>query len=547
MMNALTAVPADTCGRAPVLLMVSGGSDSTALLVRAAAGELDLRGCGPCARGEEGPVDPARLHVLHVNHCLRGADSDGDEEFVAGLAARLGTACTCRRVDVGALVRAGGNMEQTARLVRYGLAWELACDLAAAGGFAPEAVRVAVAHTADDRAETFLMRAATGAGLGGMCGMRRSRGVVVRPLLDLTRAELRADLRARGVGWREDATNDEDDALRSYVRHRVAAPLTARNPSFARTLGATLDVLSDEDDLLDRLASRALDGARRPEACASGVLALDAAALANCEPALARRALRRALAELAGEEAFRDARFEARHVEALLGLVRAGAGSCSLPGRVDARVAAGTLALALRGPGSGDGEADVELPVPGRAVWGAVLLEARVHPLPPGADARAAARVLAAERAGRGLVEGRDFVFVDAAALGLGSSPRADPGPAGALLVGAPRPGERMRPFGMVGTKLVSDLLAEARVPARARCRVPVVRGRYVARADAGPASPAPRSRADAPGAAGLSAGSLGCVWVGGIRLDARAAYGLETRVLVELAVMRNLAEGGQR
>ena len=252
--------------------------------------------------------------------------------------------------------------------MRYGAAWDLACELCARRGVAPQSARVLVAHTADDRAETFLMRVITGAGLTGLVGLRPTCGIVVRPLLGQTREELREELRERGIGWREDATNEEDVALRSYVRHHVTPAMTRRNPSFARTLGRTLDHLADEDELLARLAADLLDQARRQEAPRPGAdpatrrLALDAAAIAAAEPALARRALRLALGELLGAEGLRRARVEARHVEWLLGLACEGAGEVTLPLGVRASCEGGLLRLTepacdegRRGGASGQG------------------------------------------------------------------------------------------------------------------------------------------------------------------------------------------------
>jgi len=501
MIDALCAAPQQPLPSSPVVLMVSGGSDSTALLLHAATGELDLfDGRGPVR------LDCARLHVLHVNHCLRGAASDGDEAFVRDLCARLGVACTVRRIDIPSLLAGGANREETARRERYAAAWELAGSLAAAAGVPRETARICVGHTADDRAETFLMRVLTGAGPQGLTGMRATRGVVARPLIDRSREDLRACLRERGQNWREDATNAEDAALRSYVRMRVMPGFVDRNPSFAQVLGSTLDILADESDLLERLAARELDALRAPGA--PGVLALDAARLAHCEPALARRALRRVLADFLGEEGMRAARLEARHVEALLGLARSGAGSCTLPLGVDARVCRGVLAVSLppawplgdgRGPGEPVGGA---LAVPGALAWGDATLEARPVPVPAGrlgdavAFARERARVLSDTR---GWVEGRDFVLVDAACVRDG------------LHVGPPCEGERMQPLGLGGSKLVSDVLRDAGVPLRARPHVPVVR-----------------------------AGDGSCVWVGGICLDARAAYSQQTEVLVELNFLRH-------
>ena len=159
-------------------------------------------------------------------------------------AGRLGVELRVVRADVPALVRGASraderNLEEVARRVRYGAAWDLACELCARRGVAPQGARVLLAHTADDRAETFLMRVITGAGLTGLVGLRPTCGIVVRPLLGQTREELREELRERGIGWREDATNEEDVALRSYVRHPRDAGHDAAQPVVRAYAGRT--------------------------------------------------------------------------------------------------------------------------------------------------------------------------------------------------------------------------------------------------------------------------------------------------------------------
>lgn len=501
MINALAARPLPPTEQSPVVLMVSGGSDSMGLLVRAVRGELDLRdGRGPRRIG------PQRLCVLHVNHCLRGEASDGDEAFVRQACALLGVPLQVERVAVGKM---GGNMEETARHVRYQAAWELAGRLAAQAGVARETARILVAHTADDRMETFFMRAITGAGASGLTGMRAQRGLVVRPLMGETRVQLRHYLEEQGFTWREDATNAEDAALRSYVRNRVVPPVVARNPSAARALGTTLDLLADDDDLLERLAARELESLFVD--AGGEALGLDASRLAACEPALARRALRQGLALLLGPEGFREARFEARHVEALRELAMCGEGSRTLPLDVDARVDHGVLVVSAPGARFDDGGLAVQsLPVPGRVRWGDGWVVARLVGVPAARDAMAFARDRALGLSiDEGLSEGRDFVLADAESLGLLGDPE------GCLTVGPPTKGERMEPFGMRGhTKLVFDVMADAHVPLRVRPQIPVVRTN---------------------GEGYRNATESGVVWVGGIRLDGRAAYRSATRVLVEL------------
>ena len=250
---------------APVLLMVSGGSDSTALLELAAAYSHG----GAAAVGDEAlagmladmlPAPQAlRLQVLHVNHQLRGADADADEAFVLARCEELGIACEVRRVDAATLAAAGGGgLEATARAERYRLADELldaACEQA---GVPASSGIILTAHTLDDRVETFYMRTLVGTGPGGLASIPRVRGRVRRPLLDATRGQLRAWLRARHPGvsdeqlWREDATNEDGSNFRSQVRTQLLPVLRQLRPGFERPLANTMDLIAAEDEGLSQ-------------------------------------------------------------------------------------------------------------------------------------------------------------------------------------------------------------------------------------------------------------------------------------------------------
>ena len=240
----------------PVLLMVSGGSDSTALAYLAA----DLA----CA-GEVG-----MLAMLHVNHCLRGEDSDADARFVESLASLLSIPLFMCEVDVAAQVeRTGGNMEAVARSERYLAANEALESLCRHAGAPIASGRIFAAHTADDRVESFYMRSIVGTGPGGFRSMRYENGPVARPLLDVGREDLRDYLRERertgapcavdsqGSLWREDATNAHTDRFRAFVRHEIVPLARERNPQLLSTLTRTMKLIADEDDYLEGVAEKA--------------------------------------------------------------------------------------------------------------------------------------------------------------------------------------------------------------------------------------------------------------------------------------------------
>ncbi len=235
------------------LLMVSGGSDSTALAYLAHR----LR--------EEG--DLGAVAMLHVNHQLRGADADDDARFVSQLAELLEFPLFLCEVDVaGEAARTGGNVEAVARHERYLAANEALRSMCLHEAVPLAAGRILTAHTADDRIESFYMRSIVGTGPGGFRAMRYRNGPVVRPLLDLTRDDLRALIAERadaglpvardeaGALWREDATNAHTDRFRAYVRHEVVPRAREWNPALPEVLTRTMNLIADEDDMLDGMA-----------------------------------------------------------------------------------------------------------------------------------------------------------------------------------------------------------------------------------------------------------------------------------------------------
>ena len=191
-------------GQGRVLALVSGGADSTLLVAVLAELGFDVRG-------------------LHVAHGLRGAESDADAAFVAALCKRLGVSLHLARWDTRARMRrrklAGENGLRTLRREFF----DAAAKRVGAGV-------IATAHTADDQLETVLLRLMRGTGLRGLGGMRPRAGRWIKPLLEATRADLEADLRAARQPWREDASNSDASFTRNRVRHGVVPALIAALP-----------------------------------------------------------------------------------------------------------------------------------------------------------------------------------------------------------------------------------------------------------------------------------------------------------------------------
>lgn len=488
---------------APVVLMVSGGADSTALALMACIGELDIddgRGCARIAR--------ERLHVLHVNHHLRGEASDGDEAFVRDLCECLGLPLCVEHAHFADLD--GRNLEAAARDVRYAAARRYVRELSQQSGTPRTAARILTAHTASDRAETFFMNAIKGSGAAGLSSIPRRRNIIVRPLMDRTHGELVRYLQVAGQPWREDESNRDTSYLRNFVRHRLMPLAAERNPGVARSVGAACDILGDEDAFMSQLAATALRSCTRREG--AGLVVLDAARLAAAEVAIARRMVRLAVKRIAPE-----ARLEMRHVEAVLACVAAGEGSVALPEGVDARIEFGMLSF--RTPTERERAATGWLPVPGSmVVAGGRVLESAFVRVPEGHDAVSLARGLSVE-AGGGTV-----AVIDATALGYASrdlqrlaedqrwgASAAQGGTDGVRLwVDGPAAGDVMCPLGMQGrSKKLSDLINEARVPLAERAGVPVVRS--------------------SPGGA--------IAWVAGVRADERFKCTPTSSMLVKLTI----------
>jgi tRNA(Ile)-lysidine synthase len=216
---------------------VSGGADSVALLLLL----VDLR-------KQLGVV----LSVAHFNHKLRGKDSDKDERFVAKLAAKSGLVFHSGQLDVGAKAkRDRTNLEDTARRARY----EFFETLVRSGHID----KVVVAHTADDQAETVLAHILRGTGLAGLGGIHPEVGHVVRPLLGVRRAELRAYLRSKKQTWREDATNRDTTRMRARIRKKLLPLLEEQfQPAVVRHLATLAELAREDEALLDAWATSRL-------------------------------------------------------------------------------------------------------------------------------------------------------------------------------------------------------------------------------------------------------------------------------------------------
>jgi len=292
-----------------LLVGLSGGSDSVALLFLL----RDL--------AENGGFVVAG--VAHLNHQLR-TSAGRDEAFCRQLAARLNVQIVVKSEDVGGFARGRKlSVEDAARRIRYDF-FEQAADAVGAD-------RVAVGHTQDDQAETFLLKLIRGAGLSGLAGIHPRRGRVIRPLLAVPRAELRGYLAGRGEHWIEDESNADLGNPRNRIRHAILPELdcAAGGPAGA-AIARAADLIREDAEWLDELARRRYLEIAQP---APDGVAIEASALLAEAPPLRRRILLQALRAGAGG---REAGFD--HVEAAMAALTATSGGADVPGgRVELR------------------------------------------------------------------------------------------------------------------------------------------------------------------------------------------------------------------
>ena len=407
-------------------------------------------------------LSPARnisLHVAHVHHGLRGKEADEDAAFVEKTASEIDLPHETLRVDVRTRARRDrSSLAVAARAARYEA---LEAARARCG-----ASCVATAHTMDDQAETVLMRLIRGTGPAGLAGIPPRRGTIIRPILSVRRASLAAYLDAREIPFRIDSSNADLRQARNRIRRELLPLLCSYNPRIVPAL------------------ARLADMAREGETAFDEVLSLfDPAGAEKAVRLLRERPPEAVLRRLVSRQIARETRR----------FVSPGAGEV---GRL-------TSILARGKPGD-------RTPLPG-GDWGVRgyggLLIRRpppVRPLPetalavPGETAVPALGItIRAARAKESLPPGPSSVTLDPDKI------------EGSLVVRTRRPGDRISPVGMKGTKKLQDLLVDAKVPRDERDWIPIV------------------------------ADARGIVWVVGLRLDRRAAAAPKTSRPLALTVRR--------
>jgi tRNA(Ile)-lysidine synthase len=406
---------------ARVLVALSGGPDSVALLhvLRALERDGDLIVAG----------------IGHFNHRLRGAAADEDERFCRDLADAWGLAIAVGSADVANRARtARRSIEDMARRLRYGFLEEAAA--------AADAEVIAVGHTLDDQAETFLLRLIRGAGARGLAGIRPRAGRIVRPLIEISRADVRGYVEEHGLAFRVDETNRDVGVPRNRVRHELIPILQGYSSRIVPVLAREATLARQDEEFLHQSA---IDLAAAIVLWNEYGADIDADALRGLPPALASRVARLALERTA------PGRFIGfQHIERLIDLAGGPVGaSAALPGLLATR-AKRTVVLTTQ---------------PGRAPFSNSFR----FPLSIPGEVSAAGWTVTAEP-----IDDRSCLPVPPARAGVALIPVGSvqfP-----LAVRSRRPGDRFRPLGMGGRgRKLQDFLTDRKVARAERDSLPLV------------------------------------------------------------------------
>ncbi len=402
-----------------LLVAVSGGQDSVCLLHTL----VELR--------EELKI---MLHVAHLDHQLRGADSEADAKYVAHLAHQLGIPATIEGRDVKAYqARQRTSPEEAAREVRYTFLAEVAKSIGAS--------RVAVGHTADDHIETILMHLIRGTGSRGLRGLQPSRRwqssdsslTIIRPLLPVSRLETARFCRNHQLIPRVDASNLSLLPLRNRIRHQLLPLLQSYNPRVAEALLRTARLVGDDLALLDKESARLWGKIARRQ---GNTIILDKKRFLKLLPALQRHLLRVAMENLLGN--LKD--IEMRHIAGIMAALTKPAGKrLSLPGGLAFTIEYNQYLLGM--------DAAALSPFP--AIEKEFVLKIPGETLLPGW--RVEATIMAPERMED---TGGDFTaYLNLDKVG------------DKVVVRRRQPGDRFQPLGMSQLKKLGEFMIDAKIP----------------------------------------------------------------------------------
>jgi tRNA(Ile)-lysidine synthase len=401
-----------------VAVAVSGGSDSVALVLLL----HELASTAPWSL----------VGIVHVNHGLR-PEAGADAEFCRRLAARLGLQIEVGSVDTREhMATARVSVESAARTLRYQAFEDAAARLTASV--------VVTGHTADDQAETLLLRLFAGTSLRGVAGVRARRGRYRRPLLNVRRAELRAYLAERGEAFRDDTSNQDEAIPRNRLRRTVMPVVETFAPAAPLALGRFAALAAEDDAELQRQADAIAAASVR---IVSDGVEMDRASLVDVPRAVARRVVARAIDLLGGRPSEPGVRAVLQAAKSL-----SGRDACGF--RVEATEMHVRLSRAMARAAPTETPPPVPLSLPGEARFGTsgAVVRAWPHEGPVPSSLKVSAGPAVAVQADRLRWP---------------------------LTVRTRRPGDRFRPLGAPGARKLQDVLVDRKIPYPDRDLVPIV------------------------------------------------------------------------
>jgi len=460
-----------------VVVGVSGGADSVCLLHVLAKWQKRLG---------------IKLHVAHLNHQLRGVESEADAEYVSDLAGSLGIPVTIDRQDVAAYrTERNCSIEEAARELRYAFLARVAREVGAN--------RIATGHTRDDQVETILMHILRGTGITGLCGLapcspmgydsqgmslpasplslraKRSNLLVIRPLLDITKEETTSYCQQYQLDPRIDSSNLSLSFFRNRLRLQLLPLLRQYNPGVDQALLRLADIAKEDNTFLEQQASGLWEEVAKQD---NNVIYLDKRQLATLPLALQRQLLRTAVARLAGDT--RD--IEASHIEAARSLLNKPVGKrISLPHGLICHGGYNELAI-TRLPLVHDSEGHCESRLVG--TWLSQLPPSPFPPLPgefplkvPGETVFPGWKVIASTVGER--VDAPSLRGVLSTSEGTCQSNLVadfDYHKTGTqLFVRQRQPGDRFQPLGMNMPKKLQEFMVDVKIPRSWRGHIPIV------------------------------------------------------------------------
>jgi len=449
-----------------LIVAVSGGADSVCLLHALVQLQKELN---------------LILHIAHLNHSLRDAESDADAQYVADLAGKLNLPCTVAKRDISSY-GCTSSVEEKARDARYTFLSEVAV--------ATEANAIAVAHTADDQVETILMHLVRGTSLAGLCGMSQvsvwksssneSSATIIRPLLGVTQKEVESYCDANKLAPRVDSSNKSLDYMRNRFRYELIPLIKSYNANFKDALLRLASAVSDEIALLDQQVSEAWDLVVTDE---DGELSVDRLTFGKLPVAVKRHLMRHALRRLAGS--LID--IESVHIVSMLETIEKSVGKkLSLPYGLVLVNGYDTSTIAKEDLLKDANEVlggDYTLNVPGDTIipgW-------RIHTAVENKQTKS---------------ESKYHECFDYDVVG------------DQLVVRSKEPGDKLKPLGMKGSKSLKNFMVDLKIPQAQRGGVPIV------------------------------CSSKHIIWIVGHRIDERARVSASTESVLSMEFERTYVDG---